>query len=140
MHVTREILLELARDDAWEALADLRGWLCAGADLELAEGERGWLWLHDGEERDVEVEEVVPGERLVLWWRAASDDLMTRVCLTLDEEAGGTRVRVVESAPVYAVSTTRIGDHPVLRGGGMYGPAAMALPMLAAQAPVSRFP
>ncbi|MBJ7519586.1 MAG: SRPBCC domain-containing protein [Solirubrobacteraceae bacterium] len=130
MNVTREILLDLDRDAAWEALADLRGWLCAGAELELAEGERGWLWLRDGEEREVEVEEVVPGERLVLWWRAGDDELMTRVCLTLDEGDDGTRVRVVESAPVYAVSTTRIGTHPVLRGGGMYGPAAMALPML----------
>lgn len=137
MNVTREILLDgLDRDAAWEALADLRGWLCAGADLELAEGERGWLWLHDGEERDVEVEEVVPGERLVLWWRAAGEDLRTRVCLTLEEEDGGTRVRVVESAPVYAVSTQTIGTHPVLRGGRMYGPAAMALPMLAARVPV----
>lgn len=137
MNVTREILLDgLDRDEAWEAVADLRGWLCAGADLELAAGERGWLWLRDGEERDVEVEEVVPGERLVLWWRAGNDDLRTRVCLTLDEEDGGTRVRVVESAPLVAVSTTRIGAHPVLRGGAMYGPAAMALPMLAARMPV----
>ncbi|MBJ7330498.1 MAG: SRPBCC domain-containing protein [Solirubrobacteraceae bacterium] len=133
MNVTREILLELDRDAAWEALADLRGWLAAGADLELAEGETGSLWLHDGEERDVEIEEVSPGERLILWWRAPGDDLMTRVCMTLDEEEGGTRVRVTESAPVYAVSTTRIGDHPVLRGGGLYGPAAMSLPMLSAR-------
>ena len=133
MNVTREILLELDRDAAWEALADLRGWLCAGADLELTEGETGWLWLRDGEEREVEVEEVVPGERLVLWWRASDEELRTRVCMTLDEEDGGTRVRVTETAPVYAVSTTRIGAHPVLRGGGMYGPAAMALPQLAAR-------
>lgn len=139
MHVTREILLDgLDRDEAWNALADLRGWLCAGAELELAEGERGWLWMSDGEERDVEVEEVVPGERLILWWRAAADDLRTRVCLTLDEEDDGTRVRVVESAPVYAVSTQTTGTHPVLRGGRLYGPAAMALPALRARMPVAR--
>lgn len=137
MNVTREILLDgLGRDEAWEALADLRGWLCAGAELELAEGERGWLWMDDGEERDVEVEEVVPGERLVLWWRATDDDLRTRVCLTLDEEDDGTRVRVMESAPVYAVSTRTTGTRPVLRGR-LYGPAAMALPALRARMPVA---
>jgi uncharacterized protein YndB with AHSA1/START domain len=102
MNVTREIVLPLDRDDAWDALVDLESWLAQDSDLELEAGERGTLGMPGGEQRDALVEEVTDGERLVLWWRDADgprDQPMTRVALTLDEVAGGTLVRVVESAP-----------------------------------------
>jgi uncharacterized protein YndB with AHSA1/START domain len=93
MDVTRDIVLPLEREEAWEVVCDPEAWLAERADLELVPGAEGTL-----DERVAIVEEVTPGERLAFWW---GDDgaLLTRVELTLVDVRGGTRVTVVESGP-----------------------------------------
>ena len=93
MDVTRDIVLPVDRDAAWEVVCDPEAWLAERADLELVPGAEGTL-----DERRAIVEEVSPGERLAFWWGDA-DELLTRVELTLDDVRGGTRVTVVESGP-----------------------------------------
>jgi uncharacterized protein YndB with AHSA1/START domain len=107
MDVTRDIVLPVDRDAAWEVVSDPEAWLADRADLELIEGAEGTL-----DERRAIVEEVSPGERLAFWW-GADGALLTRVELTLVDVRGGTRVRVVESGPAT-------------------GPVASALPRLLA--------
>jgi uncharacterized protein YndB with AHSA1/START domain len=91
MDVTRDIVLPLEREEAWEVVCDPTAWLAEHADLELVPGAEGTL-----DERVAIVEEVSPGERLTFWW---GDDgaPLTRVELTLVDAVGGTRVTVVES-------------------------------------------
>ena len=94
--VTREVVLPVAPEEAWETVTDLEEWLADDADLELEAGEEGTLTLPGGEERRARVEEVEPGERLTFWWWT-DDELATHVELTLTPAVGGTRVKVVES-------------------------------------------
>src|SRR5918992_2763548 len=108
MDVSRDIVLPVDRDAAWEVLCDPEAWLAEHADLELVPGAEGTL-----DERRAIVEEVAPGERLAFWWGDA-DALLTRVELTLDDAIGGTRVTVVESGPAT-------------------GPVALALPRMEAR-------
>jgi uncharacterized protein YndB with AHSA1/START domain len=93
MDVTRDIVLPLGRDEAWEVVSDPEAWLAERADLELVPGAEGTL-----DERRAIVEDVDPGERLSFWW-GDRDQLLTRVELTLDDVRDGTRVTVVESGP-----------------------------------------
>ena len=93
MDVTRDIVLPVDRDDAWDVVSDPAAWLVEHADLELVPGAEGTL-----DERRAIVEEVTEGERLTFWW-GEGDGLLTRVELTLADVGGGTRVRVVESGP-----------------------------------------
>jgi uncharacterized protein YndB with AHSA1/START domain len=116
--VSREVTLPLGADEAWETVTELEGWLVTDADLTLEPGEEGTLRLPGGEERQVRVEDVEPGERLAFWWWDAGDDgPATLVELTLAPavDGGGTRVVVVESG--YAAG-------PVMIGGGLGGPVA----------------
>lgn len=105
MDVTRDIVLPVGREEAWEIVCDPEAWLAERADLVLVPGAEGTL-----DERRVIVEEVTPGERLAFWWDDG-DVLLTRVELTLDDAHGGTRVTVVES-------------------GHATGPVASALPRM----------
>jgi hypothetical protein len=97
MDVSREIVLPVDRDTAWEAVTDLERWLVAGGSLELSPGAEGELTLPGGETRWASVEEVTPGELLSFWWHAP-DALATLVEVSLvDADAGrATRVVVVE--------------------------------------------
>jgi uncharacterized protein YndB with AHSA1/START domain len=106
MDVTRDIVLPVDRDAAWEVVSDPEAWLAERADLELVPGAEGTL-----DERRTIVEEVSPGERLAFWW-GEEGALLTRVELTLDDVRDGTRVTVVESGPAT-------------------GPVASALPSMA---------
>jgi uncharacterized protein YndB with AHSA1/START domain len=103
MDVTRDIVLPLERDEAWEVVSDPEAWLVESSDLELVPGAEGTLVLRGGAERFAVVEEVSPGERLAFWWNDG-EALSTRVELTLDDAVGGTRVTVVESG--HAVGPT----------------------------------
>lgn len=100
MEVTREIVLDLPRDEAWQAVCDLERWVAECSDVELEPGAHGELTLPGGETRYATVEDVEPRERLSFWWHAP-DTLATRVEVTLaDAESGPparTRVVVVES-------------------------------------------
>jgi hypothetical protein len=97
MDVSREIVLPVDRDAAWEAVTDLERWLVAGGSLDLSPGAEGSLTLPDGETRWACVEEVTPGELLSFWWHAP-DALATLVEVSLvDADTGrATRVVVVE--------------------------------------------
>jgi uncharacterized protein YndB with AHSA1/START domain len=96
--VTREITLPIDRDDAWEELSDLEGWLAEEAELDLRPGGDGHFRFADGSERRAVVEEVDEGERLTWWWFSDDpEDLGTRVELRLEDAVAGTRVIVVES-------------------------------------------
>jgi uncharacterized protein YndB with AHSA1/START domain len=108
MDVSRDIVLPVDRDAAWEVVCDPEAWLAEHADLELVPGAEGTL-----DDRRAIVEEVSPGERLAFWW-GDDDTLLTRVELTLVDAVGGTRVIVVESG--YAA-----------------GPVASALPRMRAR-------
>ena len=106
--VTREVVLPVDAEEAWDTVCDLEEWLADDADLDLAPGEEGTLVLDGGEERRARVEAVEPGERLTFWWWA-EDERATHVELTLAPAVGGTCVRVVESG--YAAG-------PVCRAAG----------------------
>jgi hypothetical protein len=96
MDVSREIVLPVDRDTAWEAVTDLDRWLTAGGStLELEPGAEGELTLPGGETRWATVEAVEDGELLAFWWHAP-DALATLVEVTLVDAVAGTRVVVVE--------------------------------------------
>ena len=97
MDVSREIVLPVDRETAWEAVTDLDRWLTADGSLDLSPGAEGSLTLTDGETRYATVEHVTPGELLSFWWHAP-DALATLVEVSLlDADAGrATRVVVVE--------------------------------------------
>jgi uncharacterized protein YndB with AHSA1/START domain len=97
MDVSREIVLPVDRDTAWEAVTDLERWLVVDGSLELSPGSEGSLTLPGGETRWACVEEVTPGELLSFWWHPP-DALATLVEVSLvDADAGRcTRVVVVE--------------------------------------------
>lgn len=120
MDVSREIVLPVDRDTAWEAVCDLGGWLTAGGSLELEPGAEGELELRDGETRWAQVEEVTPRELLAFWWHAPGA-LATLVEVTLVDAVAGTRVVVVERG--YA-------SQPVCgspwAGGASSGPRALS--------------
>ena len=103
MDVTRDIVLPLGREAAWEVVCDPEAWLAERADLELVPGAEGTLVLAEGVERHAVIEEVSPCERLAFWWNDG-EALSTRVELTLADAVGGTRVTVVESG--HAVGPT----------------------------------
>ncbi len=85
MQVTREVDIEAAPDEVWEALV-------------TEEGRERWL----GEERyDIEVEVQDPPQRLVWWWGADEAEYQRRVEIEVRAIPTGTRVVVVESAPSF---------------------------------------
>lgn len=106
--VTREVLLEAEPEVVWSALTDpeeLSEWLAADVEIDVRPG--GELTVTDtqagtgGEdERTGFVEEADEPRRLSFWWSRDGEDA-TRVELDLEEEAGGTLVRVTESRPLH---------------------------------------
>lgn len=95
MDVSREIVLPVDRETAWDAVTDLDRWLIAGGSLDLEPGAEGELTLPGGETRRATVEDVRDGELLSFWWHAP-DALATLVEVTLVDAVAGTRVVVVE--------------------------------------------
>jgi uncharacterized protein YndB with AHSA1/START domain len=126
--VARELVVPADREETWSALTEREGleaWLAEEAELELRPGGEARFALPGGEERTGFVEEVAPGERLVLWWSAEDDSEATRVELVLEDDPEGTRVRVVESRPLLALDV--VGVDVLARPGGAGGPQALAL-------------
>ena len=102
MEVTREIVFPAPPDEVWEALTDpeqLEEWFANDVELDAREGGEGVFRWDDGEERHATVVEAAPGERLVLDW-----DEEGTVELTLEEVEEGTRLRVRESTPQFAIA------------------------------------
>jgi uncharacterized protein YndB with AHSA1/START domain len=100
MEVKREIVLPEAPEDVWEALTEpeqLEEWFANDVELDARPGGRGVFRWDDGEERHATVEAVEPERRLALRF-----DDEGAVELTLEPLVVGTRVVVVETAPVFA--------------------------------------
>lgn len=95
MSCSREIVLPVDGDEAWNAVTDAERWLADEAEVDLREGGAA-TFVVDGEERTAIVEEVVDGERWTFWWWT-EDAPGSRVTVELAPAVGGTRVRVTES-------------------------------------------
>ena len=85
MSVRREIDIEAAPEEVWEALATEEG------------RER---WLEPDPEREVHVEVVDEPSRLVWWWWRGEEPA-TRVEVLVVAAPAGSRVVVVESRPAF---------------------------------------
>ena len=108
--VTREIVLPVPRERAWELVTDedeLREWLADDIEFEAEEGAP--LRIDD---REGFVEAVEPGERIVFTWEGS------RVVWQLEDHDQGTRFVVTEE-----------------RRDAVWGPKLMALASAAALCP-----
>ena len=98
--VERSVDLEASADEVWRALTDpveLAGWLGVEVDLEPTPGTRGRVVDDDGVARDLVVDDVVAGERLVLrWWPAQGSDGASVVTFAVAPTPQGTRLVVTE--------------------------------------------
>jgi len=87
MAATREVTVEAAPEEVWEA-------------LDSEEGRERWLGEPD---REIEVELREPPERIVWWW-AQDDQPPTRVEFRIIATPPGSRVVVTESAPRFPIA------------------------------------
>jgi uncharacterized protein YndB with AHSA1/START domain len=97
LHVRREMVLPLEREEAWPLISDpdeLETWFAERVELQLHPGAEGEVAV-EGERRRAVVEEIVPARRVVLrWW--AQDEEASVVELTLDDDPAGTRLTILE--------------------------------------------
>ena len=101
--IRREIVLPNPREEVWEALTEperLADWFANDVDLDLRPGGGASFRWSNGEERSATVTEVEPGRRLAFEW----DDDEGEVEFTLDDDADGTRLTVVETAPAWTTA------------------------------------
>ena len=102
MEFTREVDFPASPDEVWDALTDpdqLEEWFANDVELDAREGGEGVFRWDDGEERRATVREIDEPRRLVLDW-----DDEGQVVIELEAGEGGTLVRVVETAPDFAVA------------------------------------
>ena len=102
--IRKEIVLSATRAEVWEALTDpreLERWFANGVDLDLRPGGEASFRWGNGEFRHATVTDVEPGERLAFEW---DDEAEGEVEFTLDDEAGGTRLTVVETSPAWSTA------------------------------------
>ena len=103
--VSRSVELDAAPAEVWDALTEealLAEWLADEVEIEAEPGGEIVCRYADGEERRGEVELVEEAERLAWsWWREDGEG-SSRVELVLDAVADGTRLTVIETAPLHA--------------------------------------
>jgi uncharacterized protein YndB with AHSA1/START domain len=100
--IRKEIVLPASRDEVWEALTDpseLERWFANGVDLDLRPGGVATFRWGNGESRRATVTDVRPGERLAFEWEGEGE-----VEFTLDDDADGTRLTVVETSPAWSTA------------------------------------
>jgi uncharacterized protein YndB with AHSA1/START domain len=100
--IRREIVLPATRDEVWEALTEpdrLADWFANDVDFDLRPGGGASFRWSNGEERHATVTEVDPERRLAFEW---DDD--GEVEFTLEDDAGGTRLTVVETTPAWSTA------------------------------------
>ena len=100
--VERTASFDADEAEVWEALVDgalLEEWFDGDVDLDLRPGGGASFRWSNGEERSATVTEVEPGRRLAFEWE---DD--GEVEFTLDDDADGTRLTVVETAPAWTTA------------------------------------
>jgi uncharacterized protein YndB with AHSA1/START domain len=98
LDVTREIELESAPDDVWEAMTQT-DWLGGQTSIEPRPGGDVTVGPREGW-----VEEYAPAERLTIWWSSGEEEA-SRVQFDLEETEGGTRLVVTESRPLIDLET-----------------------------------
>jgi uncharacterized protein YndB with AHSA1/START domain len=100
--IHKEIVLPASRDEVWSALTDprrLEEWFANDVELDLRPGGGATFRWRNGEARRATVTEVDPEERLVFEW-----DDEGEVELTLEDDADGTRLTVVETSPAWSTA------------------------------------
>jgi uncharacterized protein YndB with AHSA1/START domain len=144
--VEREITIPATPAEVWPAVThsdEVSVWFGADVALDARPGGRGVFRWPDGTERHAVVEEVEPERRLSFRWlpfqHTAERDVeaipSTRVEITLDEVAEGTRVRVVERTAFAVRATAGVAPAsrwPVVRSAVDRRAAIRASPELAA--------
>jgi uncharacterized protein YndB with AHSA1/START domain len=102
--VTRDVVLPVANDRAWELVTEqehLERWLAPEVDIELERGGRIEIRLEDGSARAGTVETVEHGRELAFRWHPdrpeRREDWESTVRITLEPAVAGTRIVVVES-------------------------------------------
>ncbi len=100
--IHKEIVLPATREQVWAALTDpaeLERWFANDVELDLRPGGAARFCWDNGECREAVVTEVEPGERLAFEWADEGE-----VEFTLDEDADGTRLVVVETSPTWTTA------------------------------------
>jgi uncharacterized protein YndB with AHSA1/START domain len=100
--IRKQIVLPSTREDVWEALTDpkrLEDWFANEVELDLREGGDATFRWGNGEERHATITEVDPERRLSFEW-----DDEGEVAFTLDDDADGTRLTVVETVPEWSTA------------------------------------
>jgi uncharacterized protein YndB with AHSA1/START domain len=101
--IHREVRYEgVAREEVWAALTEadrLAEWFANDVELDLRPGGAASFRWGNGEERHATIIEVEPEERLALRWEDEGE-----VEFTLDEDADGTRLTVVETSPAWSTA------------------------------------
>lgn len=121
--IEREITIPATPAEVWPVVThsdEVSAWFGADVELDVRPGGRGVFRWSDGTERHAVVEAVEPERRLAFRWlpfqRTAERDVeaipSTRVEITLDEVAEGTRVRVIEQAAFAARATAGVASAP----------------------------
>jgi uncharacterized protein YndB with AHSA1/START domain len=132
--VSRSVELDAAPAEVWGALTEealLAEWLADEVEIEAEPGGAIVCRYADGEERRGEVELVEEAERLAWSWRREGGG-ESRVELVLDAVADGTRLTVIEQAPVLETGALRGG--PLLLSASAGPRPRVTAPMLATPA------
>jgi uncharacterized protein YndB with AHSA1/START domain len=100
--IRKQIVLPSPREDVWEALTDperLEDWFANEVELDLREGGDATFRWGNGEERHAVITEIEPEQRLSFEW-----DDEGEVEFTLEDDAGGTLLTVVETVPEWSTA------------------------------------
>jgi uncharacterized protein YndB with AHSA1/START domain len=100
--IRKEIVLPAGRDEVWAALTDprqLEEWFANDVELDLRPGGEARFRWGNGESRTATVTEVEPEQRLAFEWDGEGE-----VEFTLDDDADGTRLTVVETSPAWTTA------------------------------------
>lgn len=100
--IRKEIVLPSPREEVWEALTDperLEDWFANEVELDLRPGGGASFRWGNGEERHATVVEVEPERHLAFEWEDEGE-----VSFTLDDDADGTRLTVVETVPAWSTA------------------------------------
>jgi uncharacterized protein YndB with AHSA1/START domain len=101
--IRKEVVYEgVPREELWAALTEaerLSDWFANDVELDLRPGGGASFRWGNGEERRATVVEVEPEHRLALRWEDEGE-----VEFTLDDDADGTRLTVVETSPAWTAA------------------------------------
>jgi uncharacterized protein YndB with AHSA1/START domain len=102
--IRREIVFPVTREELWDALTEperLEEWFANEVEVDLRPGGAASFRWSNGEERHATVTTVDPEERLAFSW---DDEEEGEVRFTLADDADGTRLTVVETAPAWSTA------------------------------------